>query len=224
MAKASEKREVRGFTEVAIRAYGDLTLEQNPPEGGPEGLVIDADEYLLRRIRSDVRDGRLVLGFQLPWYEWLYGWIPWLFLPEKRVRYRLQANRIHGLAISGAGSITAARLRADRCGFAISGAGKIRIDALEAGDLSTSVSGSGDLELAGAARRHEIRISGAGSVKAAGLATRETVVRISGSGGVTVNAQESLDVHISGSGSVRYTGQPRLSQRISGSGRIEALR
>ncbi len=224
MARQTETRDVKGFSEVAIRGYGDLSLEQNEGGGGPETLVIEADERLLPRIRGEVRGNRLVLGFTMPWYEWLGWWFTWIFLPDKAVRYHLRVNRLNGLFISGAGSVTAGRLRTERCTLAISGAGKIRLAGLEAGDLTTTISGSGDLELAGTARRLELRISGSGSVKAAGLATRETVVRISGSGGVTVNAQESLDVHISGSGSVRYSGQPRLSQRISGSGRIEALR
>ena len=224
MATHTETREVKGFNEVAIRGYGDLVLEQNEGESGAESLSIEADERLLARLRATVRNSRLELGFNLRWYEWFTWWLTWLFLPDKTVRYHLRANRLNRLSISGAGSITAARLRAERCTFAVSGSGKLRLAGLEVGSLTTTISGSGDLELAGSARRLEVRISGSGSVKAAGLAARETVVRISGSGGVTTHAQESLDVHISGSGSVRYLGQPRLSQRISGAGRIEALR
>jgi hypothetical protein len=224
MSIGKDMREVRGFTEVAIRGYGDLALEQNEGDGGPESLVIEADERLLPRIGSKVRGGRLVLGFHMPWYEWIAWWFTWIFLPDKSVRYRLRMNRVAGLSISGAGSVTAGRLRTERCELAISGSGEIRLGGLEAGDLRTTVSGSGRLELGGTARRHEIRISGSGHVKAAGLATRETVVRISGSGDVTADVSESLDARISGAGSVRYTGQPRISQRIRGSGLIEHLR
>lgn len=224
MARRSETREVKGFNEVVIRGYGDLVLEQNEAEGGAESISVEADERLLERLRSAVRNSRLELGFSLRWYEWFTWGFTWLFLADKTVRYVLRANRLNRLSIQGAGSVTAARLRVERCAFAVSGAGKFRLAGLEAGDLSASISGSGDLELAGRARRLEVRISGSGSVKAADLAVRESVVRISGSGDVTTHAQESLDVHVSGSGRVRYLGQPRLSQRISGSGRIEALR
>lgn len=224
MAIGKDMREVRGFTEVAIRGYGDLALEQNEGDGGPESLVIEADERLLPRIGSEVRGSRLVLGFRMPWYEWITWWFTWIVLPDKSVRYRLRMNRVAGLSISGAGSVTAGRLHTERCKLAISGSGKMRLGGLETGDLRTTVSGSGQLDLAGAARRHEIRISGSGRVTAAGLATRETVVRISGSGHVTADVSENLDARISGAGSVRYTGQPRISQRISGAGRVEHLR
>jgi hypothetical protein len=221
MATISETRQVRDFTEVALQGYGDVTLEQSPD--GAEGLVIEADEAIISRLSSQVVRGRLRLGFDMPWYEWLTFWFSWILMPNKAIRYHVRMKQVNGLAISGSGRIMADVMHTERCILKVSGSGKICIAALAAGFFATNISGSGDVELAGTARRHEIHISGSGTVKAAELQTQDCFVRISGSGRVFANAGQNLDVKISGSGSVRYSGQPKIQQKISGSGRVAAL-
>jgi len=61
MAIKTETRPVNSFNRVSVQNYGDVVLEQ----GDLEGLVIEADEEILPRIKSNVRDGRLILGFDL---------------------------------------------------------------------------------------------------------------------------------------------------------------
>jgi hypothetical protein len=86
------------------------------------------------------------------------------------------------------------------------------------------VSGAGNVEVSGSADRHDVRISGAGSVHAAHLATKKTTVVISGSGSLTANVAEDLDARISGAGSVIYEGTPRVSQRVTGAGKVRQNR
>jgi hypothetical protein len=199
MGKKSETRDVRDFSEVTLRGYGELLVEQ----GAPERLVIDADDALLARISSEVRGRRLVLGFRMPWYEWLTWWISWLMLPDKRIRYALRAGRVEGLFLTGSGTI--------------------RAQGIDGGSLEAGISGSGRIECAGRVQRLEARISGSGGIDTRGLDAVAAVVRISGSGGVTVKASETLDVRISGSGGVRYLGSPRVTTHISGSGGIRQV-
>jgi len=222
VAIISETRSVQGFTEVTLHGYGELVVETGGPELS-ESLVIEADETLLLRIASEVRGNRLSLGFRMPWYEWVTWWMLWLFLPDKRIRYRLRARAIQGLSLSGSGSVTCASLRGDQCRMRISGSGKIAVDGLAVGLVETAISGSGDISCSGAAERFEARISGSGSVRAERLAARQSAVRISGSGDVSVLAVDSLDVRISGSGRVWYAGEPRVQTSISGSGRVRRL-
>ena len=72
----------------------------------------------------------------------------------------------------------------------------------------------------GSAWEHSINISGSGNVRAFGLDTKSTYVRISGSGNSEVTVQDYLNVTISGSGSVYYKGNPDIEANISGSGTI----
>jgi hypothetical protein len=242
MSTITATREVHGFTEVVLRGYGDLDVEQREDALGRETIEIEADEELVRRILTEVRGNRLVLGFSMPWYEWLTWWFQWLFLPSRKIRYRLAAGRLEALSISGAGTVTLPRLDSRRLDLRISGAGRIRGSALKVGELAArvsgsgkvelagtadrcevSISGSGNVELTGRAERCEIAISGSGNVRAADLEAKSVTARISGSGSLTTNAAETLDVNISGAGSVRYRGNPRISQRISGAGQIRPL-
>ncbi len=182
-ATITATREVHGFSEVVLRGYGDLDIEQRGDALGKETIEIEADEELGRRILTEVRGNRLVLGFSMPWYEWLTWWLQWLFISSKKIRYRLTAGRLEGLSISGAGTVTFPRLDSKRLELRISGAGRIRGSALKVGELAARVSGSGTVELAGAMDRCEVSISGAGTVELAGTADR-CEASISGSGNV----------------------------------------
>jgi hypothetical protein len=236
MATIEENRSVQDFSEVELSGYGEILLEQTD---GPESLVIEADEAILRRIKSEVRGRRLILSYDVPWWDWLY-WINWTFFPNKSVRFHLAMREINEISTSGAASVSCQRLQSERLRIRTSGTGKIRLDAIDCNTLETSVSGSGNLQiddiqaatvetgfsgsgdavLSGTAQRHTVHIGGAGRLRAAGLETQETRVTISGSGNVLVNAGQSLEVNISGSGTVRYLGDPEISQRITGAGLV----
>jgi hypothetical protein len=224
MAAATETRKVPGFSGVSLRGYGELEIEQRADAAGSETIVIEADQELLPRILTEVRGDRLVLGFSMPWYEWMTFWWSWLFLASKKIRFRLVAAKVEHVSISGAGRATAIRLESDRLDVGISGAGKVVLSAVKARELECRVSGAGNVEVSGSADRHDVRISGAGSVHAAHLATKKTTVVISGSGSLTANVAEDLDARISGAGSVIYEGTPRVSQRVTGAGKVRQNR
>ena len=46
-------------------------------------------------------------------------------------------------------------------------------------------------------------------------------VRLTGSGDVSVQVSDELDVRIAGSGAVRYLGKPTVEKTITGSGDVE---
>jgi hypothetical protein len=218
MALMTETRDVSGFSEIAIQGFGDATLIQ----GDEEGLVVEADESIIARIRSEVRGGRLVLGLDLAWWEWPTWWFTWLFAPNKQACYTIRLRDFKGASISGSGKIMAGALSGSTCRFDVSGSGKVVIDHLTADVVDTHVSGSGDITMAGRVERQAIRISGSGFVKNSELETLDTDISISGSGKASVNATRTLGVDVSGSGSVFYRGQPHVNQHVSGSGRVGA--
>lgn len=221
MARKSESREVHDFSEVRLLGGGEVIVDVNPDAA--EGLAIEADELLLLRLRSDVKEGVLRLGYSMEWWEWLTFWWQWITIPDKRVVYRVSAKRLQGLVASGSGKLTANRIEGERCRLMISGSGRGHVEAVHAQTLNTTISGSGDVEWAsGSAAEHAILISGSGSVRAGGVATQSTRVTISGSGNAEVDAENKLEIRISGSGNVTYRGQPEISQHVSGSGRIRS--
>ncbi len=222
MASVTEKRDVRDFNEVALQGYGDLVIEQNPD--APESLEIEADQDILSRITSQVRNGRLILGFDMPWYDWL-GWgLEWLFTTNKSIHYRISLKEVNSVALSGSASLTASRLQSQAFKLVVSGSGKARLGELQTASFAVTISGSGDIEVsAGAAPKLEINISGSGRVRTADVETQDARVTISGSGNAQVAASQALMVHISGSGDVKYRGSPKIDQSISGAGSVKQL-
>jgi hypothetical protein len=204
MATVTQTRNVTGFSEVEIQAIGDVLLEQ----GDTESLIVEADEAFISRIKTEVRGRRLVLGWDVAWWEWLsYWWFMWLFIPNKRIVYRVRLKTVTGLSIRGSGTVTGQALQIERCELSISGSGRIQLDAITAQSLHTSITGSGDVELNGSAQQHDLRISGSGKARLSGLQTQQVTVTVSGSGSAWVDARQDLKVTITGSGEVEYAGQ-----------------
>jgi hypothetical protein len=215
---AKETRSLQGFSEVALRGYGELVIEQVTE--GTEEVLIEADAGIMTRIGTDVIGRRLVLGISLPWYEWFTWGITWIFLADKRVCYALKVRSLEEVVLQGSGRISCSALRGRQLRVRISGSGSIVMGGMEADAVETHISGSGSITCSGAARAFEARISGSGKVDADSLQCGRATARISGSGNISLKASESLDVRISGSGRVSYSGDPRVDTKISGSGSV----
>jgi hypothetical protein len=220
----TENRNITGFKAIVLRGYGDLEIHQEREKAVPGTLSIEADEQIMPRILTEVRGDRLVLGFSMPWYDWIWWWWQWLFTADKRVRFRLTSAGVESLKITGAGLVSSDRFEAGRLDLRVSGAGRIRLSGIAVKDMETRLSGAADVELAGTADRHDVHISGAGSVHASKLAAKRSAIVISGAGSCAANVSEDLDARISGAGSVSYEGNPRVTQRVSGAGSVRQAR
>lgn len=212
MATIEERREVSNFDQISLEHTGELIIEQ----GDQESLVIEADEELLPKLKSDVRNGRLELGFR-HWYDGLFQF------GARNIRYRIGVRSLRGISISGAGKASSGSIQTDRMQLRVSGSGDFLLPSLHADSLDVSISGTAKARVSGAAPKVSIHVSGSGELDAVELASQSVTVRISGTGNVRVDAEESLDVRISGSGDVGYRGRPNLRQSISGVGNIHAL-
>ncbi len=107
---------------------------------------------------------------------------------------------------------------------AMSGSGKLWIDGnFPAQDVfRLSVSGSSKTIVRGAFTANEVNvdISGSGDASMENIQAKKGDVRISGSGDVRLNIQNTLKARISGSGKVYYTGDATVDSEISGSGQV----
>jgi hypothetical protein len=237
-ALKTETRDVHDFNEVSLQGIGDLIIEQDP--NGPESLTIEADPTVLGRLTSRVENGRLILAFDVAWYDWLGLGLEWLFTWDKTVRYHLKVRQLNRVNLSGAATLTADRLASDALNLILSGAGKMKIGELEAKDcridisgsgtiqveklqaaaLSSAISGAGNIELAGAADALDVRLSGAGNLRATRLQSQTARVSVSGVGNADLAVAQSLNASLSGTGNIRYHGTPHVSQHMSGMGKI----
>jgi hypothetical protein len=205
----TEGREVSGFDEVHFSTIGTLTISQ----GDTESLTIEAESNLMRRIRSEVRDGTLHI-------EMGRGVT---IAPTRPVNYALTVKELKALDLAGLGSIYAGGLEVDDLQVVVSGAGKVVVRALQADSVTVSHTGVGQVELSGRAADQQATLTGAGDYDAAELESDTATVRVTGLGRATVWATESLDIQLTGAGSVRYYGSPRVTQNVTGLGQVRSL-
>lgn len=202
----TENRNLSGFTEIEMAGVGLIVLTQD----GTESVVIEGEDNILARIRTDVSGGTLRIRG-----EDNVG-----FNPTKDLIYRINVSEISRVVMSGAGSVQAGDVKGESFTMESSGAGNVNIEKLTAEELKVTMSGVGNVTVAGSATRQEVTLSGMGSYQAPNLDTMEASITISGAGGATVKVSDRLNVEISGAGSVNYTGDPQVEQKISGAGRV----
>lgn len=213
MALIKENRVVADFDEIRAELNGEVYISQ----GESESLVIEADEEIMPRLKSEVIAGRLELGLR-SWFD-IFS-----LVTHPTIRYWVTVKNLRGAALSGSGKVIVnGPLAAERLRLKLSGSGEFQVPQLETGNLEIDFSGSGKAEIAGKASRIDLGISGSGNMRAEDLECQDARVRISGSSSVRLNVQTRLEVNISGSGEVRYRGQPAIEHRISGSGSIRPL-
>ncbi len=204
-----ENRDVHGFSSVDFSGAGDLSIQQ----GNEESLSIEADDNILPHIRSDVENGKLMLGFRRGVS----------ISTSSRIRYTLTVKELNGLELSGSGKTRTGPIQSQDFRVRLSGSGDIRMDRLDASTLKADISGSGNMEIPGKLNSQEIRISGSGRYRAPDLESQSADVSVSGSGDCTLRVSQNLSAQISGSGSVEYYGNPSVNKRVSGSGHISRL-
>ena len=184
---ASEPRNVAsGFDEVELRGVGNLSIRQT----GSESLSVEAEEDVLPKIRTEVEDGRLIVGPEPN--ATIHATEP--------INYELTVKDLSALEVSGAGNVDAEGISTD--------------------ELAVTISGTGDVKIAGRADSQQVDISGSGNYRAGALESKEAKVGVSGSGAALVNVSEALDAEVSGVGSVEYVGDPAVNERVSGVGRV----
>jgi hypothetical protein len=183
---AVETRSVDGFSEVSVGGGALLVLKQT----GQESLRVEVDDNLLPLVETELRDGRLSLGFK----------------PGSGV------TTARGLRFE----LTARELRA----IAASGGARVEATGIDTPALRVDVSGGGQVRAAGQAAHQEVTASGGGQYDGAHLATRTARVDVSGGGWAVVDVADELDASASGGGWVEYGGNPRLSEETSGGGAV----
>lgn len=206
----SENRDVKDFQGVSLSGSGDLIITQ----GDSEALRIDAEDNIMPLIESDVRAGTLYLGLK-PNVGSVITTVP--------VKYYLSVKNLNAIDLAGSGSVQTDNLKASSLTIISTGSGSVDIKVLTADTLKVTMSGSGSVSLAGKVGQQSAELTGSGSYDASSLDTQQATAILTGSGGMTVWARNSLNITISGSGSVNYYGKPSLNQNLTGSGEINSL-
>jgi hypothetical protein len=208
----TEDRPVSDFNRVSLIGVGDVIITQ----GEEESLTVRADDNLMQYIKTEVKNGTLILGFSDEVKNKIVR-------PSEGIKFHLSVKQVAGLDVSGAGDINASSLDADRLEIVVGGAGDVNIGSLTAEELVVRIRGAGDAELAGKVVEQDVEINGAGDYRAAKLESQTAIVEINSAGNATIWATDTLDVRISGPSTVEYYGDPQVTKNISIVGRLVSL-
>ena len=130
-AVASETREVSGFDEVELSGVGNLSIRQT----GTESLSVEAEEDILPKIRTEVVDGRLVIG------------------PEPNTSIETTEPINYELTVDDLGALE------------LSGSGEVDAEGIDTDELGVDISGSGAMKASGRADSQQVNLSGTGATK-----------------------------------------------------------
>lgn len=208
----TETRSVAGFSEIAVG--GPFEVEVNP--GADFGLVIEADENLLRYIHVDKDGDRLKVkvrnGVNLR--------------SKKGIKLRISLPELTSISFAGSGNMQVNGIvkTGDKLKIDVAGSGNVTAE-VDCPEVDADIAGSGTIQLTGRTRSVDLSIAGSGDYKAEQLLSENTKVSVPGSGSAWVFASASLDVSIAGSGDVYYRGNPAdVKRSIAGSGEVQPLK
>ncbi len=182
----SENRTTESFSGVHLSGSGNVYVTQ----GSPLSLRIEADDNVIKKVRTEVKNG--VLGVEME--NGSYN--------NVTLKVHVTMPEVHKLTVSGSGDIVGKTpITTNDLYTSISGSGNIKL-AGKATVHDARISGSGslscfDLESENAT----IKVSGSGDCEV--NATKQLKVSISGSGDVAYKGNPSISQSVSGSGSVR---------------------
>lgn len=206
------ERSVGEYDAIASAGWFDVELVS-----GQEGeLTLTGEENLLEYIKTEVKDGKLVIkkekGVNLKPSNWKSG-----------IVITVPVEDIESVSLSGSGDVVSkTTLKADSFKTSIAGSGDIELS-IEANEVKASLSGSGDIELEVRAEYLDVSVAGSGDIKAFDLIAENVEANVSGSADIKVTANKMLKARVSGSGDITYKGNPtKIDTKSSGSGDISS--
>ena len=205
---AIETRSVANFEEVVFAVAGEVSIEQ----GARETLTLEAEPAVLRKITTEIRGRRLLIGLS-----------PGRVETQQPIRIKLSVRTLRAFESRTAGAISIGPLSSETLALVLAGGGSIRLDRLEkAQSLDVRITGAGEIAIGGGkVMAQQLAITGMGTYVAPKLDSERAQVAIDGNGNVQLAASSTLAVRIGGIGHVRYRGDPAVTRSIQGMGSIE---
>jgi hypothetical protein len=206
--RTEELRDLQDFASVV--ADGSLDVKIN--QGEITSVVVSIDSNLQRRVRTQVRDGGLVIDVSDPIGDTVAG--PHVIVTMPRLR---------SARLVGSGNLSAGTFRQDDAvELGLEGSGDLSFS----GDVTTlaaELEGSGDMRLAGTATAVVLSLQGSGDLRAADLSSASADLRLGGSGNLAATVTGPSRVALDGSGDIDlFGGGPIEASSVSGSGQVRA--
>ncbi|MFZ4101848.1 MAG: head GIN domain-containing protein [Sphingobacterium thalpophilum] len=206
---SNDDRQVSGFSGIIVSGRNNVYITM----GSTESLRLEGDADEMNEIETKVENGVLKISNKkkLNTRSWNN---------TGKVTIYIQAKSLNNLVLSGSGNIEVReKVKSTNLTTTLSGSGSISVN-FEVENYNAVISGSGEIYSKGNATNARITISGSGDFNGSGLRTSNTSAKVSGSGDISIIADQQLEALSSGSGDIRYSGNAVVNSKKSGSGNI----
>ena len=203
----AQVRKISAFRKVEVSGAIDLFLSQ----GNEEAVAVSAaDDDVLQKIRTEVRDNVLFIYLDTRGFSWK-GWT------NNKVKAYVTLKNLNHIEGSGACNIkTTGKLKLSDLKIELSGASDFTGD-VAVSNMDISLNGASECKLSGTAINANINCTGASSFKAYEFETDYCKVGVSGAASVRVTINKELKARASGASSISYKGEGLITD-ISSSG------
>jgi hypothetical protein len=191
----------------SIKLYGSGNLYIS--YGQTQKIEVETNKDLFDVINQNVNNGH--------WDATFKGCVK----KYSQLNFYVTIPKVDELQIEGSGKIQSNdTFSVEELKLEINGSGKINFKTI-AQNLNNTINGSGEITLEGSCNNHSIKIRGSGNLHSYNMESKQTQVKVSGSGDARVNVNQKLNVTIEGSGKVVYKGSPIKEINILGSGSVK---
>lgn len=181
---------------------------------GKEGnIAIKGDENLLEYIKTEVKDGTLLVYFEKGKNIQLNY--------NSTIEITIPFEKISKLNFTGSGNLSSSdSINSENLDFTVAGSVNIKFESVST-NLKISKSGSGNLSVKGKTTNLEVNNAGSGNASLSDLTSENAVANQSGSGSVNLFCTKNLQAKSVGSGNIQYKGSPeKVDKNTVGSGSI----
>lgn len=229
----TESREASGFERISVCCGMTLAITQ----GQSESLEIQADDNLLPEITTTVESNELIVQYVDSFLESSYR-------PSQPVQVFVNLATIHGLEMSGGGSVEARDLETDQinvslsggsrgdfeslstsnsAAFSVAGGGRLQIESIRASDITLALSAGSDALINDlSAQSLDVEVGGGGNALIAGRVSEQTI-NLSGSSDYDARDLQSqiAAIEMSGGGEATLWVQDSLEANLGAGSLVE---
>jgi hypothetical protein len=194
--------------------YGSPDLFIQPGES--HKVWAEGDSEFAELVDVSVKDG--VLKISIKDEEW--SWKKW---GDKELDIYVTTPELKAVRLFGSGDIEVGGFKdLDQFDISLNGSGDIQFkDDIQSLSMTIKLAGSGDIMVQGSATALDVSLAGSGDVQADKLRAHDAVVKVAGSGDVSIHADGEVRARIAGSGDVSIHGEPsHVQKNVSGSGDV----
>ncbi len=209
----TENRTIDSFSGIKFTGIGHVYITQSEKTS----LEIKAPTAMIQRIKSEVKNDILELGYKFAMFRWLRS-----AGELKKIEFHISSPSFSSIISTGAGVIAGTNTINEKdMTIKSTGAGNMEID-IEANTVLAKVTGAGSVTIQGNVNAQDVTITGAGKYEGFNLISNTAVIHSTGSGQTFVTVNKKLDVKITGVGTVKYKGEPAIESNITGLGKLES--